>query len=150
MMPDMTRRATIALPAGLMALHALVTPAVALPGASDPDHKLLSLCRRFMSMERRQNLLTERMFAADEAGEKALSQRVFTIQKKYVSYQNDLLAEIVEAEPKTAAGLRAKARVFMAWVPRDLEGDPAGDFGPLWSLCRDLLGHDPGEGAGHA
>ncbi|MCG7360820.1 hypothetical protein MHZ93_06100 [Roseomonas sp. ACRSG] len=143
---DLTR-SVIALPAGFLALHTLPVPAQAAPPAADPDRDLLALCRRYMSLERRQNLLTERQFAANEAGNKALEDRVFRIQKRYVPHHQEILAEIVDAEPKTPAGMRAKARVFMTRVQRDLDGNPMGDEGPLWSLCRDLLGYDPGEGA---
>jgi hypothetical protein len=143
---DLTR-SVIALPAGFAALHALPVPAQAAPPAADPDRELLALCRRYMSLERRQNRLTERQFDANEAGDKELEERLFRIQKRYVPYQHWLLAEIVDAAPQTPPGLRAKARVFMSRVQRDLDGNPMGDEGPLWSLCRDLLGHDPWEGA---
>jgi hypothetical protein len=143
---DLTR-SVIALPAGFMALHALPHPVMASPPNRSDDADLLALCRRYMSLERRQNLLTERMFEADEAGDKALSERLFRMQKRYVPYHQDLLDEIVDAKPQTKPGLRAKARVFMSRVQRDLDGNPMGDEGPLWSLCRDLLGYDPGEGA---
>jgi hypothetical protein len=143
---DLTR-SVIALPAGFAALHALPVPAQAAPPAAYPDRELLSLCRRYMSLERRQKLLSERMFSADEEGDKALSERLFRMQKRYVPYHQDLLDEIVDAKPQTKPGLRAKARVFMSRVQRDLDGNPMGDEGPLWSICRDLLGYDPGEGA---
>jgi hypothetical protein len=146
---DLTR-SVIALPAGFMALHALPVPAQAAPPAADPDADLLALCRRYMSLERRQNLLTERMFEADEAGDKALSERLFRMQKRCVPLQHAIMSEIVDAEPKTPAGIRAKARVFMTRVQRDLDGTAMRDEGPLWSICRDLLGYDPGEGGGQA
>jgi hypothetical protein len=146
---DLTR-SVIALPAGFAALHALPHPVLASPPGRSDDADLLSLCRRYLSLERRQKLLSERMFSADEEGDKALSERLFRMQKRYVPYHQDLLDEIVDAKPQTPAGIRAKARVFMTRVQRDLDGTAMRDEGPLWSLCRDLLGYDPGEGGGQA
>jgi hypothetical protein len=145
---DLTR-SVIALPAGLAALIAL--PASAKTDklssfAHDPDADLLSLCRRYMSMERRQNILFDKECEAEEAGNRDLARWLSDVQRSYVPYQAGLRDEIVDIKPETQAGFQAKARVFITWVPRNLDGRPCGDFGPLWSLCRDLLGYDPGEG----
>jgi hypothetical protein len=144
---DLTR-SVIALPAGFVALHALAVPAAAAPPAASADRDLIALCRRYMSIERRQNILFERERAAEMDGDKELARWLHSSQCHYASYQSDILDEIVDAEPKTAEGLRAKARVCMSRVNRSSDGDPLDADTPLWSLCRDLLGHDPGEGAG--
>jgi hypothetical protein len=143
---DLTR-SVIALPAGFAALHALPVPAQAAPPPANADTELLSLCRRYMSMERRQNLLFDKECEAEQAGNRDLAHWLSDVQRSYVPYQAGLRDEIVDIQPQTQAGFQAKARVFMTWVPRNLDGSPCGDFGPLWSLCRDLLGYDPGEGA---
>jgi hypothetical protein len=141
---DLTR-SIFALSAGSMALHAVPIAAEAAPQAADDDAGLLSLCRRYMSLERRQDLLFDRECEAERAGDCNLARWLSDVQRQYVPYHHRLLAEIVNTKPKTEAGLLAKVRVFMSRVQRDLEGNPMGDEGPLWSLCRDLLGHDPGE-----
>jgi hypothetical protein len=141
-------RSIIAQSASSRAPHALTVPNQAVPPAADADAGLLSLCRRYQSMEGRQNLLFDEECKAQEVGDKDLERWLVAVQRRYVPYQHRLMADIVDAKPKTQAGVLAKASVFMAWVPRDLDGSPAGDFGPLWSLCRDVLGYDPGEGAG--
>jgi hypothetical protein len=140
-------RSAIALPAGFAAPHALPVPVQAAPPAAGPDRELLALCRRYMSMERRQNILFDKECEAEEAGNRDLARWLSDVQRSYVPYQAALRDEIVDIKPETQAGFQAKARVFMTWVPRNLDGRPCGDFGPLWSLCRDLLGYDPGEGA---
>jgi hypothetical protein len=142
---DLTR-SVIALPASFVALHAMPAPAQAAPPA-DADRELLALCRRFMSLERRQGTLFEQECKAEQEGNRDLARQLSDVQRSYVPYHHQLKAEIVDTEPQTTEGLQAKARVFMTLVQRDLDGDALGDDGPLWSLCRDLLGYDPGEGA---
>lgn len=143
---DLTR-SVIALPAGFLAWHALPVPAQAAPPAADADRNLLALCRRFMSLERRQGILFDRECEAQQAGDKDLADWLSDVQRSYVPYHHQLKAEIVDTKPQTTEGLHAKARVFMSLVQRDLDGDALGDDGPLWSICRDLLGYDPWEGA---
>ncbi|RKK03304.1 hypothetical protein EBE87_27735 [Pseudoroseomonas wenyumeiae] len=137
----------IALPVGFVALHALPVPAQAAPPAAETDAELLALCRRYMTAERRYTFLCDQEEIAQEAGQKEREARIGDLIRRAVEYQQDLLAQIVDTPARTVGGVRAKAKVCMSRVQTWATGSVMESDQPMWSLCRDLLGYDPGESA---
>jgi hypothetical protein len=133
--PRLSRRVALAVPA-ILTLGATPAPSVA---ALDPDQELLSLCRRYLSVERRYRLLTGRECEADEAGDEARAERLRAVMRRFLPYLHELLDGAVNIPARTPSGLYAKAEVCMSRVQFAADGAPWGADGPMWSLCRDLL-----------
>ena len=132
MTPALSRRAALSLPAFL----AVPAAAVALPS---PDAELLSLCQRYLSLNRRMDRLADGMFAAQAQGNKLRSDALLEAQRHFVPYGQTLMAEVMGRPALTNAGLRAKASVAMTRVDLSSDGTPLPDDEPLWSICQDLL-----------
>lgn len=142
---DLAAGAAIVLPAGIAALHALAVPAQAAPPAVDPDAELLALCARRQSIMRRTDHLMALMWEAEEAGDKALTNRLFEMQRRFVPYSLELERQIFSMPAKTRKGLAAKAMIAASHVTIWTSGGVAESDLPLWSLCCDLLGDDAGK-----
>jgi hypothetical protein len=142
---DLAAGAVIALPAGIAALPALAVPAQAAPPAIDPDAELLALCARRQSVMRRTDHLMALMWEAEEAGDKALTNRLFDMQRRFVPYSLELERQLFSIPAKTRAGMAAKALIAASHVTVWVSGGVSESDMPLWSLCCDLLGNDPGK-----
>jgi hypothetical protein len=130
-----SRRAAFSLPALLASSAAGASMPVA-----DPDRELVALCGRFMSLQRRLDLLVAHQETADSAGDEALCNRIWKAQVRVVPYYSQLLAEIMALPSHTRPGLLAKAGVACQRIQYRADLAPWSDDAPLWSLCRDLLG----------
>ena len=145
MMASVSHREAIALPAGLAALHALAVPYTAASVPQGADRELLALCRRFMSVERRMNRLLAAAQAAREAGDVDRASHLSGVQGRRLHYSQALMAEVMNLAATTPGGLCAKAEVLATTIQYEWSGGPAWESLGVWSLCRDLLGHEPTE-----
>jgi hypothetical protein len=143
-MAALSRRAALAVPLGLAAVGA--ASAAPVP-AANPDAALIALCGRHLSWTRRWDRLNDACCAAEDEGQAARADRIGATLRSAVDYGHSLLGQVMETPARTRAGLVAKARVAMTRVTLDMKDNPAWEDTPLWSLCRDLLGGDPGVGA---
>jgi hypothetical protein len=61
-------------------------------------------------------------------------------------YGLELERQIFSKPPRTSKGLSAKAAIAASHVTIWTSGEVSESDLPLWSLCRDLMGNDPGDG----
>ncbi|MFC7552643.1 hypothetical protein ACFQU7_10830 [Pseudoroseomonas wenyumeiae] len=97
-------------------------------------------------MERRINRLTAVMLDANSAGDKERENRFYNAATRFVPGQHQLLDELMSLRATTPGGLRAKAEVLATRVMYETRESPMGEYLPIWSICRDLLGYEPTEG----
>lgn len=86
------------------------------------------------------------MWEAEEASDKALANRLFEMQRRFVPYSLELERQIFSLPARTRAGLEAKALIASSHVTIWTTGKVSESDMPLWSLCCDLLGDDQEKG----
>jgi hypothetical protein len=136
-MASLSRRAAFTLPAAVVT----AAPAAAhLSAAQNPDHDLLSLCRRHARLRHRMQWLQTRHDQAWDAHNQELAQRLLDMMIRWVPYGHKLEWEASQIVAQTRESLRVKARMALAKVEFMSDGTPDFDDCLLWSVCRDLLG----------